>query len=145
MTAIDERALEAAAKRSYEFEGDRKHIAYVGWDNEPEDVKAEWRESVRVAVGAFQRATGYPASEQHQQLSALRPGSTGETNRCRPISDEPLEALAHARTTASNDDLSKPGTVERERHCERIAAMEAASDEITKLRAMLAAAGGREG
>lgn len=47
---IDEKALDAAAKRSYEYEGDRKGISYVGWDHEPEEVKAEWRESVRQAL-----------------------------------------------------------------------------------------------
>lgn len=65
----------------------------------------------------------------------------GEAEGWRPISDEPLEALAHARTTAANDDMSNPGTVERERHCQRIAAMQSASEEIVKLRAMLSAGG----
>lgn len=65
----------------------------------------------------------------------------GEAEGWRSISDEPLEALAHARTTAANDDMSNPGTVERERHCQRIAAMQSASEEIVKLRAMLSAGG----
>ena len=76
-------------------------------------------------------------------LQALSPGSTGEAEGCGPISDEPLEALSHARTTAANDDMSKPGTVERKRHCQRLAAMQSATAEIVKLRAMLSAAGER--
>lgn len=46
-----------------------------------------------------------------------------------------VKRLEHARATASNDDYSKPGTPERTRHVERLDAMNAASDEITRLRA----------
>jgi hypothetical protein len=44
-----------------------------------------------------------------------------------------LAALTMARTTAANDDYSKPGTIERERHCQRLEAMQAASDAIGRL------------
>ena len=56
-----------------------------------------------------------------------------------------VERLAHARTTASNDDFSKPGTPERDRHCERLAAMQDATTEIETLRARLSQAGAGRG
>lgn len=59
---IDSKALEHAAQRSYEYEGDRKGCSYVGWDREPEEVKIEWRDSVGVAVAAYLSATS-PAAE----------------------------------------------------------------------------------
>lgn len=46
-----------------------------------------------------------------------------------------VERLRHAFTTASNDDLSKPGTEARERHCARLDAMQEAAAEIARLRA----------
>ena len=58
---IDSKALEHAAQRSYEYEGDRKGCSYVGWAREPEDVKAEWRASVRTAVLAYLATS--PAAE----------------------------------------------------------------------------------
>jgi hypothetical protein len=85
----------------------------------------------------------FEASRQVPEPASLSPGSTGEAEGCSPISDEPLEALSHARTTAANDDTSKPGTVERKRHCQRLAAMQSATAEIVKLRALLSAAGER--
>lgn len=78
-------------------------------------------------------------------LQALSPGSTGEAEGCGPISDEPLEALSHARSKAANDDTSLPGTVERKRHCQRLAAMQSATAEIVKLRALLSVEGLRLG
>lgn len=53
---VCERALGVAAKRSYEYVGDRKRISYVGWDNEPGEVRAEWRESVRQALEPYLQA-----------------------------------------------------------------------------------------
>lgn len=40
------------------------------------------------------------------------------------------ERLRHAATTASNDDLSKPGTDKRQRHADRVAVMLEAADEL---------------
>jgi len=42
--------------------------------------------------------------------------------------------LRHAYATASNDDMSKPGTQKRARHCERLAAISDAINEIESLR-----------
>jgi len=56
-----------------------------------------------------------------------------------PIGDgevyEAAEALRLAMTTASNDDLSKPGTEDRKRHVKRLAAMENGIDAIFRLSA----------
>lgn len=54
---INEAALEAATKHIYEDKGDRKGVMYVGWEHEPEEVKAQWREDVRVSVEAYLRAS----------------------------------------------------------------------------------------
>lgn len=51
---LDPLSLEIAARRSYEYEGDRRGLSYVGWEREPEDVKAEWRSSVSTAIKAYQ-------------------------------------------------------------------------------------------
>ena len=59
---IDSKALEHAAQRSYEYEGDRKGCSYVGWAREPEDVKAEWRASVRTVVLAYLSASPAPGA-----------------------------------------------------------------------------------
>lgn len=48
--------------------------------------------------------------------------------------------LVRVRTTMSNDDTSRPDTVERDRHVERFYVMQAASDTIARLEADLAAA-----
>lgn len=53
-------AIEAAAKRSYKYEGDRRGIHYIGWENEPEKVREEWRASVRVPITAYLRHFGPP-------------------------------------------------------------------------------------
>lgn len=53
MADLDAAALEEAARQSYEYEGDRKRISFIGWDREPEAVKSEWRASVVVAVRAY--------------------------------------------------------------------------------------------
>lgn len=50
---LSETAIEAAAQRVYEDKGDRKGIVYVGWNNEPDDVKERWRKDVRVSVKAY--------------------------------------------------------------------------------------------
>lgn len=49
---ISDEMVERAAIRSYEYEGDKRGIRYAGWEFEPESVKAEWRDSVRVALVA---------------------------------------------------------------------------------------------
>ncbi len=51
--SLDMDALEAASKRIYEDKGDRKGVLYIGWDDEPESVKAQWRDDVRVSVEAY--------------------------------------------------------------------------------------------
>jgi hypothetical protein len=51
-------AVEAAAKHSYEHEGDRKGVFYIGWENEPEEVKAEWRGCVSEPIAAYLEARG---------------------------------------------------------------------------------------
>lgn len=51
-----ERAIEAAARHSYIYEGDRKGCSYIGWEREPEDIKQEWRESVVAVVDAYEAA-----------------------------------------------------------------------------------------
>lgn len=50
-----------------------------------------------------------------------------------------LKQLAHTRTTLSNDDMSRPGTAQRDRHLERMAALDAASALIDALTAQIAA------
>jgi hypothetical protein len=50
-----------------------------------------------------------------------------------------VEKLRRAITTASNDGMSEPGTVKRERHVERLATMSDAIDEIERLRKDVAA------
>jgi hypothetical protein len=47
--------------------------------------------------------------------------------------DDLVARLRHAITTASNDDLSAPGTDLRVRHCMRIATMQDAVDALTAL------------
>lgn len=47
---IPDEAVQAAAKRSYEYEGDRKGLLYVGFENEPEDTQEQWRNSVKEAI-----------------------------------------------------------------------------------------------
>jgi hypothetical protein len=49
---ISEAEVERAARRSYQYEGDRRGIDYAGWDMEPEGVKEEWRASCRAALEA---------------------------------------------------------------------------------------------
>ena len=49
-------AIEAAAKSIYEGKGDRVGIDYVGWDNEPESVKDQWRLDVRGTIDAYEAA-----------------------------------------------------------------------------------------
>jgi hypothetical protein len=49
---ISEAEVERAARRSYQYEGDKRGIDYAGWDMEPEGVKEEWRASCRVALEA---------------------------------------------------------------------------------------------
>ena len=51
--AIEEEALEAAARRIYEDKGDRKGVIYVGWDHEPAEVRGRWIEDVRVSVSEY--------------------------------------------------------------------------------------------
>lgn len=48
-----------------------------------------------------------------------------------------IDRLAHAATTAANDDTSAPGTPERDRHVARLTAMADAAAEIERLRAGL--------
>jgi hypothetical protein len=50
---VSETALEAATKAIYEDKGDRKGVMYIGWDHEPEDVKAQWRVDVRFSVEKY--------------------------------------------------------------------------------------------
>lgn len=57
---VDPIGLEAASIRIYEDKGDRKGICYVGWSAEPEDVKAQWRDDVRVSIAAYLAATAQP-------------------------------------------------------------------------------------
>ncbi len=54
-------AIDAAARRSYEYEGARKSIAYIGWEREPQSVRDEWRASVMVAVAGYLDALPFPA------------------------------------------------------------------------------------
>ena len=49
-------AIEAAAKSIYEDKGDRKGIDYVGWDNEPDEVRDQWRVDVRRSIDAYEAA-----------------------------------------------------------------------------------------
>lgn len=48
-----------------------------------------------------------------------------------------IDNLRRAMTTASNDDLSEPGSDKRHRHVQRLAAMSEAIGEIERLRAKL--------
>jgi hypothetical protein len=52
-THLSPRAIEAATQRIYEDKGDRKGVNYIGWEFEPEEVKAQWREDVSVSVVAY--------------------------------------------------------------------------------------------
>jgi hypothetical protein len=47
------------------------------------------------------------------------------------------ERLRHASTTASNDDLSKPGTEKRQRHADRVPVMLEAADALDAKDALL--------
>ncbi|MGE4339431.1 MAG: hypothetical protein AB7E55_26195 [Pigmentiphaga sp.] len=49
-----EAAIEAAARQSYEYEGHRKGVKYIGWENELDDIRSEWRSSVRVVLDAYE-------------------------------------------------------------------------------------------
>lgn len=53
-------ALEAATKAIYEDKGDRKGVNYVGWEHEPENVKAQWRVDVRFSIEAYLAALTEP-------------------------------------------------------------------------------------
>lgn len=65
------------------------------------------------------------------ELAALKqPVSEGEI-------DQAAEALRLAITTASNDDFSDPGSRDRSRHTDRLAAMEGGIDTIFRLEAVL--------
>ncbi|KPH74072.1 hypothetical protein AE618_25985 [Bosea vaviloviae] len=104
------------------------------------------------ALNARRAANGWPATTLDKMLTPDRDAWIADVRAAilsyeaakplaepvagRLISDEPLEALAYARTTAANDDMTKPGTIERQRHCDRLAAMQAASDEIVRLHAL---------
>ena len=107
---IDSKALEHAAQRSYEYEGDRKGCSYVGWDREPEDVKAEWRASVRTAVLAYLSATS-PAAEIAGTVgdANLKIGQTGVTQdgvEYVVVPKEPTEAMMDA-ADAAYDEFEK--------------------------------------
>lgn len=54
MIRTREEAIEQAAKFIYSEKGDRLGIEYVGWDNETEDVRDEWREDVRKTINAYE-------------------------------------------------------------------------------------------
>ena len=49
-------AIEAAAKSIYESKGDRLGKDYIGWDKEPDEVKADWRLDVRATIEAYEAA-----------------------------------------------------------------------------------------
>lgn len=49
-------SIEAAAKAIYEGKGDRIGKDYIGWDNEPEEVKDGWRVDVRATIDAYEAA-----------------------------------------------------------------------------------------
>lgn len=53
-------------------------------------------------------------------------------SRTQQIADLAL-SLRHAIVTASNDDYTRPGTQERQRHVARIDAMAAAADFLMEL------------
>ena len=53
-----EQAIEVAARFIYENKGDRLGKDYIGWDKEPDDVKAEWRNDVRITINAYEAAFG---------------------------------------------------------------------------------------
>lgn len=55
---IDVTALEKAATHSYEWEGDRKGILYVGWEHEPDHVREKWRRSVLEPLRVYLIAIG---------------------------------------------------------------------------------------
>jgi len=55
------------------------------------------------------------------------------TTHTKPLA----ERLRHASTTASNDDLSKPGTEKRQRHADRVAVMLEAADDLDAKDALL--------
>jgi hypothetical protein len=54
-------AIEAAAKHIYEAKGKRLGKDFIGWNREPDHIKAEWRQDVRETIDAYERARGRTA------------------------------------------------------------------------------------
>lgn len=144
MTMIDEKMVEAAAIALGRIDG--IELPWIA-----DKAGAYWHDykvRAELAITAYEAAKAQTLAllvtpdrgrrvEQEHPMAAK---PVAEPVAGRLISDEPLEALAYARTTAANDDMTKPGTIERQRHCDRLAAMQAASDEIVRLRALSAPA-----
>lgn len=138
MTMIDEKALEAAVERY--------PVALQEACDAGKVASHRMKFAVRAAILAYEATKAQNLAllvtpdrgRRVEYPMAAKP--VAEPVAGRLISDEPLEALAYARTTAANDDMTKPGTIERQRHCDRLAAMQAASDEIVRLRALSAPA-----
>ena len=95
-TPIEPAAIETSAKHSYEYEGDRRFIKYVGWDNENEATKEEWRESIRQSVNAYLAALAQtsPAEVVVPDEPLFWNGCSYEPRRSTPTQAEAREADA---------------------------------------------------
>ncbi len=49
-----EKAIEFAAQHIYEEKGHRLGKDFIGWDKEPEGVKADWLIDVRATIDAYE-------------------------------------------------------------------------------------------
>lgn len=125
---IDEKALEAATLAALNDHRVRKGWpAIISVDGLREQDRADWTDDARAAITAY--------------LQALRPGSTGETDGWVLVPKEPreeqIEAMREAYRNSRRNGISGM-TIEAQFRAEY-------APEFAAYRAMLAAAGGREG
>ena len=66
---IPDEAVQAAAKHSYEYEGDRKGILYVGWEYEGDEVREQWCSSVRQVIAAALPYLSAPCAVEVMELN----------------------------------------------------------------------------
>lgn len=110
--AISEIALEAATKAIYEDKGDRKGVMYIGWEHEPEDVKARWRVDVRFSVEKYlaslpvAQAVTDPLQAIHDAVNALGGRSDQDNSYDQGIVDtvaKVLDIIERAQAVPSAD------------------------------------------
>jgi hypothetical protein len=111
-----ENAVEVAAKRSYEYEGDRRGIRYIGWEAEPEKVREEWRASVRVPITAYMTHYGVPvdyheagATNTQLALASKRGSQSSDAEARRDCSDASRRDSGDPEPSASVPNEPTPG------------------------------------